>query len=337
MNTYRNQKPLKLRGLFLLPCLLLTMAILICAGIARPRKAYAADRLQVVGTQLCDSAGNPVALHGVSTHGIAWYPQYVNEDAFRTLRDDWHVNVIRLAMYTQEYGGYAQKGNRARLKQLIDQGVSAADHLGMYVIIDWHILSDGNPMKHARLAAAFFSEMSAKYGSRGNVLYEICNEPNGSKATWKRIRTYANKIIPVIRQNDPDGIILVGTPTWSQDVDQVAAAPVDNSHNVMYTVHFYAATHKDWNRDKVEKAIAAGTPVFISEFSICADGRGKINRKEAARWWNLIRKYNLSCVGWSLANKKETCSLIKSSCKKTSGFTNRNLTAWGKWLRKKYH
>ena len=299
-------------------------------------QVHAADRLQVIGTQLCSSSGTPVRLQGVSTHGIAWYPKYINKKSFKRLRDDWHVNTIRLAMYTKEYGGYLNGGSKKKLEKLIDKGVKATDSLGMYCIIDWHILSDGNPLSHVSQARTFFGKMSARYASRGNVIYEICNEPNGG-TSWDSIKQYADQVIPVIRSHDPDGIILVGTPTWSQDVDQVAAAPVAMGHNVMYTCHFYAGTHGQSYRDKVIRALRAGTPVFISEFAICsASGRGKNNTKEAAKWWQLIRDNNLSCVGWSLSNKKETCSLIKHSCRKTSGWKKSQLTAWGKWLRAKY-
>jgi len=167
------------------------------------------------------------------------------------------------------------------------------------------------------------------------VLYEICNEPNGSGVTWETIRPYANAVIKAIRANDPDAVILVGTPTWSQDVDSVAADPVAEPANVMYTLHFYAATHKSALRKKLTAALKAGTPVFISEFSICsASGSGSLDYTSAAAWKKLIQKYNLSYAGWSLSNKSESSALIASSCSKTKGWTVKNLSASGKWLRK---
>lgn len=241
--------------------------------------------LLVNGTTLCSAAdGAPVQLCGVSTHGLSWFPDYVNENAFRQLRDEWGANLIRLAMYTEEYGGYCSGGNQAALEQLIDKGVQACTALGMYCIIDWHILSDGNPNTHLAEAKDFFSRMSQKYSSFNNVLYEICNEPNGG-TSWNMIKSYADQVIPVIRENAPDAIILVGTPTWSQDIDQVAAAPVENPYNVMYTLHFYAATHGEYLRQRLLSALAADTPVFISEFSFQfvtrqAAGRSAIRRQK---------------------------------------------------------
>ena len=290
-------------------------------------------KLSVKGVNLVDSKGNKFQLKGVSTHGIAWYPKYVNRDAFKTLRDEWGANTIRLAMYTAESEGYCTGGNQASLKKLVEDGVKYATELGMYVIIDWHVLNDRDPNTYKSQAVAFFNEMSAKYADYNNVIYEICNEPNGG-VSWSSIKTYADEVISVIRKNDPDAIILVGTPTWSQDVDQVAANPVKNGYNVMYTLHFYAATHKDNIQAKMQTALNAGTPIFVSEFSICdASGNGGIDYTSASKWMELINKYNLSYMGWSLSNKAETSALIKSNCTKLSGWKTEDLSETGKWLR----
>lgn len=290
-------------------------------------------KLKVDGIDLVDAHGKAYQLKGVSTHGIAWFPQFVNEDAFRTLRDSWGANLVRLAMYTAESGGYCTDGDRTKLEQTIDTGVKAATDLGMYVIIDWHILSDQTPLKYQDQAKDFFGRMSAKYAGQGNVLYEICNEPNGS-ASWSDIKAYAEEIIPVIRAHDPDAVIIVGTPTWSQDVDKAAADPIRDYLNIMYTLHFYAATHKDDLRNKLTAARNSGLPIFVSEFSICdASGNGGIDYDSAAAWKSLINQDNLSYAGWSLANKNETSALIKPNVTKTSGWTDDDLSDTGLWLK----
>lgn len=289
--------------------------------------------LSVRGTDLIDGSGNPFQLKGISTHGLAWFPQYVSEDAFRTLRDGWGANAVRLAMYTGEYGGYLSGGDRTALENLIDQGVQAAEHLGMYVIIDWHILSDGNPNQHTGEAADFFRRMSARYANRPNVLYEICNEPNGG-TTWAEIKQYADQIIPVIRENSPGAVIICGTPTWSQDVDQPAGNPLSRPENVMYALHFYAATHKDGIRDKLVRARAAGTPVIVSEFSICdASGNGGIDYESAEAWKRLLKENNISYFSWNLSNKAETSALLAPGCQKTADWEDSDLTETGKWVR----
>ena len=290
-------------------------------------------QLRVSGTDLVDKNGQKYQLKGVSTHGIAWFPDYVNADAFRTLRDNWGANLVRIAMYTDEYGGYCSGGNKDNLESLVSKGVEACTDLGMYVIIDWHVLNDHNPNNNIADAKVFFDRMSRKYASNVNVIYEICNEPNDG-TTWADIKKYADVIIPIIRKNSPNAVIIVGTPTWSQDVDQVAANPPAITENVMYAVHFYAATHGDNIRNKVKTAIAAGTPVFISEFSICdASGNGGIDYNSAEIWKNLINSYNLSYAGWSLCNKAETSALISSGCSKLSGWETSELSATGQWLR----
>ena len=290
-------------------------------------------RLQVVGTKLVDQYGNPYQLKGASTHGMAWFPQYVSYDTFKYLKESFGVNVVRLAMYTAEYNGYSEGGDKNYLKNLVKQGVQAATDLGLYVIIDWHILADQTPHKYKGDAVEFFREMSSTYKNYDNVIYEICNEPNGS-TSWADIKAYANEIIPVIRANDKDAIIIVGTPTWSQDVDLASKDKITGCDNIMYALHFYAATHKQWLRDKAQTAINNGCALFVSEFSICdASGNGGIDINEANKWMEFLNKNNISYVGWNLSNKAETSAMFQSWCGKISGFDDSELTEWAKWLR----
>lgn len=298
-----------------------------------PVSGSAVGALHVEGTHLMNSQNEAVQLKGVSTHGLAWYPQYVNEEAFRTLRDDWGANVVRLAMYTAESGGYCTGGDQEKLKELIDTGVNAATKLGMYVIIDWHILSDSSPLQNQAQAETFFDEMSKKYAQYDNVLYEICNEPQNSP--WDSvIKPYAEDIIPIIRANSPNAIVIVGTNTWSQDVDQVIGDTLSYD-NVLYTLHFYAGTHKDNLRSKLTAALNAGVPVFVSECSICdASGNGGIDYDSAQAWLDLLDQNGVSFLAWSLSNKAETSALINSSCDKLSGWSEEDLSETGKWFRK---
>lgn len=288
--------------------------------------------LHVEGTQLTDSQGNPVLLKGISTHGLAWFPEYVNEECFRQLRQEWNVNVIRLAMYTEEYGGYCSGGDRNALKELVKNGVEYAAAQDLYVIIDWHILQDYNPNMHVEEAKAFFGEMAELFAGYNNVLYEICNEPNGS-TDWSSIKSYAEEVIPVIRSFDEDGIIIIGTPNWSQYVEQAAADPVTGYDNLMYSLHFYAATHTDSLRNTMSQAVNAGLPIFVTEYGICdASGNGRIDENQAAQWISAMNEYGISYVAWNLSNKAETSAILKNDCGKTSGFTQEDLTDSGKWL-----
>ena len=332
-----NKKIKILRG-FALVCVL-ALGLCLTGGLqiaeAKTTTYYdaSAGRLHVKGTKLVDKKGHEVQLRGVSTHGLSWYPQYVNDKCFAQLHDKWGANVVRLAMYTEEYNGYCSGDakNRSDLKKLIKKGVRLAKKHKMYVIVDWHILSDGNPNSHKKEAKAFFREMSREFKGYNNVIYEICNEPNNG-TSWKEIKSYARSVISTIRKNDKKAVIVVGTPTWSQDVDQAAADPIKGD-NIMYALHFYAATHKTDLRNKMTAAINKGLPVFVTEYGICdASGNGAIDKKEADRWIKTMDEYGVSYIAWNLSNKQESSSIIKSSCPKVSGFKKSELSDEGRWL-----
>ena len=336
---FLNKKIKILRG-FALVCVL-ALGLCLTGGLqiaeAKTTTYYdaSAGRLHVKGTKLVDKKGHEVQLRGVSTHGLSWYPQYVNDKCFAQLHDKWGANVVRLAMYTEEYNGYCSGDakNRSDLKKRIKKGVRLAKKHKMYVIVDWHILSDGNPNSHKKEAKAFFREMSREFKGYNNVIYEICNEPNNG-TSWKEIKSYARSVISTIRKNDKKAVIVVGTPTWSQDVDQAAADPIKGD-NIMYALHFYAATHKTDLRNKMTAAINKGLPVFVTEYGICdASGNGAIDKEEANRWVQTMDEYGVSYIAWNLSNKQESSSIIKSSCSKVSGFKKSELSDEGKWL---YH
>ena len=285
-------------------------------------------RLKVKGRYIVDAKGKAFRLKGVSTHGIAWFPQYVNKKAFRSFKK-WGANVVRLACYTSEGG---EMYNPSVDWKTIDKGVKAATELGMYVIIDWHILMENNPTMTTAKAKKFFKHFAKKYGKRKNVIFEICNEPNG--CGWSDVKSYAKKIIPIIRKYS-NNIIVVGTPTWSQDVDTAANDRLTGKYkkNVCYTIHFYAATHKDNIRDKVTYAYKKKLPILCTEFSICdASGNGSLDKSSANTWMKLFKKYKIGYMTWSLCNKAESSALINSSCQKTGGFKKSDLSAAGKWF-----
>lgn len=339
-NMYFFNKKIKILRGFALVCVL-ALGLCLTGGLqiaeAKTTTYYdaSAGRLHVKGTKLVDKKGHEVQLRGVSTHGLSWYPQYVNDKCFAQLHDQWGANVVRLAMYTEEYNGYCSGDakNRSDLKKRIKKGVRLAKKHKMYVIVDWHILSDGNPNSHKKEAKAFFREMSREFKGYNNVIYEICNEPNNG-TSWKEIKSYARSVISTIRKNDKKAVIVVGTPTWSQDVDQAAADPIKGD-NIMYALHFYAATHKTDLRNKMTAAINKGLPVFVTEYGICdASGNGAIDKKEADRWIQTMDEYGVSYIAWNLSNKQESSSIIKSSCSKVSGFKKSELSDEGRWL---YH
>ncbi len=324
----------RLRFFSILILTLTLAAVPVPAAAAKKTPVETYGRLSVQDGQLVGENGKAVQLKGVSTHGLSWFGQYANKKAFKTMRDKWGVQVVRLAMYTSEYNGYCtgDADNQKALKKLVCQAVDAAGELGMYVIIDWHVLSEGNPKTYQKQAKSFFKAMAKRYADADHVIYEICNEPNGG-TSWSDVKSYAKSVIRTIRSYDADGIILVGTPTWSQDVDQAAAAPIKGYEDLMYTFHFYANTHHAELREKLERALKAGLPVFVSEYGICdSSGSGALNKTEAAKWMKLLNQYKVSSCIWNLSNKAETSSLLRSSCTKTSGWKSADLSASGKWF-----
>ena len=295
---------------------------------ADPVKAHGA--LKVKNGRLVDCHGKPFTIKGVSTHGIGWYPQYVNYDSFRSMKEQLGANCIRLAMYTANTKGYCTYASKEWLKGLIDTGVEACTDLGMYAIIDWHILRDNNPKQYQAEAELFFTEMSVKYQNYQNVIYEICNEPNN--CSWEDVKSYASAIIKIIRRNDPDAVILVGTPNYCSNLDQPMKSPLKGFGNIMYTYHFYAVRHRDTRRAQLEKALKAGFPVFVSEFCITdVMGGWPVDESEGNKWMKVLNRYGTSRVIWCLTNRNQSSALLKPGVTRTGGFAQEDYTDVAVW------
>ncbi|WP_208231315.1 cellulase family glycosylhydrolase [Brenneria izadpanahii] len=315
---------------------LMMISVALLCGFSPVLPAYAKTpvqahgQLSIAGGRLVDAHGNSVQLRGMSSHGLQWYGQYVNKDAMKWLRDDWGISVFRLAMYTEEDGYIADKSVADKVREAVD----AAQSLGLYIIIDWHILSDGDPNKHKTEAKTFFNEMAERYGDSPNVIYEIANEPNGN-VTWnKQIRPYALELTRTIRAKDPDNIILVGTGRWSQDVQDAADNPLPDA-NTMYVLHFYAGTHKLSLRERLDDAQRRGIPIFVSEWGTSeAAGDGGPFLAESRIWLDFLNARGISWVNWSLSDKAEVSSALAPGASPSGGWTDADLTASGKFVRK---
>ena len=292
--------------------------------------------LTTVGNKVCNQRGNPVQLRGMSSHGICWFGDFVNASCIAWLRDDWKTNCFRIAMYTEATGGLGgyitnQSWNMAKVKEGIDACIEA----GVYAIVDWHILADGDPNKYREEAKDFFKQIATEYAEYPNVIYEICNEPNGDNVTWGTITAYANEVIPVIRAADPDSFILVGTPTWSQDVDIAANDPL-SFDNVAYVCHFYAGTHGQANRDKVSACLEKGCPVFVSEWGTSdASGSGMVYTTESDTWLSFLDSNKISHVNWSLSDKDESSAALKPGASANGGWSDSDLSTSGTYVRNK--
>lgn len=286
-------------------------------------------QLSVKNGKLVDKNGQPVQLKGISSHGVQWFGDLVNQDTMKWLRDDWGISVFRVALYTEENGYIANPS----LKNKVKEAIEAAQKLGLYVIIDWHILSDGDPNIHKNEAKAFFNEFSTKYGHLPNVIYELANEPNGNVNWNNQIRPYASEVTQVIRAKDPDNIIIVGTGTWSQDVQDAADHPLPDK-NTMYTVHFYAGTHGQYLRDRVDYALNKGVGIFATEWGTSdASGNGGPFLNESKVWTDFMASRKISWANWSLSDKNETSAALLPGADRKGGWPDSQLTASGKFVK----
>lgn len=275
-------------------------------------------KLQVKGTQLVNECGNPVQLRGMSSHGPQWFGNCICESSIKHLVDEWGITVYRIAMYVQEQG-YATNKNLYRNK--IDEVVKICENLGIYCLIDWHVLNPGNPNDNGYSDASdFWKYITQTHGSKKHVLYEICNEPNGCQ--WSDVKRYAETIIPIIRNNNDETVTIVGTTMWSQDVD-IASQNKLNFTNVMYTLHFYAGSHGQELRSKANTALQNGAPIFITEFGTSnADGNNNFSPNSTREWITWANNNKISWINWSYADKGETSAALKTGSCDGKNWTN---------------
>lgn len=285
-------------------------------------------KLKIKGVDVVNQYDEKILLKGISTHGLHWFKELYTKENISKLKEDFNINLFRIAMYTDE-GGYISDHS---IKSKVEEIVEYCKELDLYVIIDWHILHDNNPNINKEEAKSFFKEMSNKYKDYDNVIFEICNEPNGN-TTWDDVKNYANEVIPIIRKNS-NNIIIVGTPNWSQYVDQAADSPL-KFDNITYALHFYSGTHKEELRNKIDYARGKGISIFVSEFGVSdASGNGGVFLEEGKTWLDYLKKNNISFVNWSLANKDESSALLNPNVKEIN---DSNLSASGKFIKEEYN
>ena len=285
-------------------------------------------RLSVNGTQLCDEQGNPVLLRGISSHGIAWYPEYANYRSLKTLKD-YGANVFRVAMYVEQNDGYLEEPELN--KKLMYSAVENSLAVGLYTIVDWHVLRDENPNRHIDEAISVFEEIAMRYGDNPGIIYEICNEPNGD-TTYEEIKSYANQVIPVIRKYAPNAVILVGTPKFCTVLSDAVEDPIDMP-NIMYTYHYYAGVSDcKYAVEEISGALEQGLPVFVSEWGLDGDKVTEGQLAEAQTFLHFLDQMQIGWVNWALSNKDEGYSLIKPEVSKLYGWEQHELTDTGQFV-----
>ncbi|MER7045420.1 glycoside hydrolase family 5 protein [Streptomyces jumonjinensis] len=311
-------------------------------------------QLKVCGTKLCNQFGKPIQLRGMSTHGIGWFPRCYTDGSLDALATDWKADVLRVSMYVDAADkGYLE--DPVKYTNQVHSLIEKASARGMYVIVDWHMLGsdtvdlgDGDPWTYVAHAKRFFKDIAERHKDKNNLLYEIANEPNGKnhvgqRVDWWTIKTYAEDIIPYIRQYDADTPVLVGTPDWASfglsggsDENEVVNNPLRIA-NIMYTFHFYAASHREWYFDGLTR-VADKLPVFVSEFGTQNYlGEGANDFAMTQRYLDLMASKKISWVNWNFSDDHRSGAVFKEgTCNAGGPWTGTApLKEAGAWIRGK--
>ena len=308
-----------MKKIFLLIAILL-LVVMLDAQVVKQN-----GKLKVLGTQLVNVKGEPVALHGMSFGWSCFHPRFYTAGAVHELVKEWHSTVIRASLGIEPPKGYKQ--DSATQMRLIETVVDAAIKEDAYVIIDWH--SHNINLEEAK---AFFRHIATRYHQFPNIIYELFNEPDHE--TWPEVKKYSEEIIKIIRAIDKDNIILVGSPRWDQEVQLPAADPIKGFENLMYTMHFYAGTHKQWLRDRTDDAIKNGLPIFVSECAgMEATGDGPVDYAEWKKFKDWMDERKISWLAWSVSDKVETCSVLNPSAGSNGSWNEADIKEWGQITR----
>ncbi|HEY0655564.1 MAG TPA: endo-1,4-beta-xylanase, partial [Chryseosolibacter sp.] len=306
---------------------LLIVLVLCFPGVSLQAESPVAAHglLQVKGNRIVNQHGQEIQLRGMSMFWSQWKGKYYTPEVVKWLVSDWNVNVVRVAMAVDN-GGYASNKNEAEKAFTV---IQAAIDLGIYVIIDFHV-HDG--VKYQNDAVSFFTEVARRYGALPNIIYEPWNEPVNH--SWsKTIKPYHEAVIAAIRKIDPDNLIVCGTKTWSQDVEEASLNPIEDA-NVAYVLHYYASTHKEKLRDEAARALKNGVALFVTEYGTCeANGSGYLDLEETRKWWKFLDDHKISHCNWSVSDKNETASILKPGTREQAPWTESDLTESGKLVR----
>lgn len=252
------------------------------------------------GNRIVDERGEAMQLKGMSLFWSQWSGQWWTPRAVSETKA-WGATVIRAAMGV-EMGGYLSNPDAEmnRVRTIVDAAIDE----GIYVIIDWHAHG-----QYRDEAVWFFRTMAREYKDVPNVIFELWNEPINE--SWGTVKGYAEAVTGAIRAEGAKHLVIVGSPSWSQRVDLAADDPV-GYEDVAYAIHFYAATHKDWLREKVRYALSKDVAIFATEWGTCdASGNGYIDLAESDAWLDFLDEHEIGWTNWSLHDKPESASALE--------------------------
>jgi endoglucanase len=286
--------------------------------------------LMVKEGRIVNANGQAPQLRGISLSWSIWAGQkYYNPAVVKWLKDDFNINLLRVAMAVEPDSGYLR--DPIGQEQLIVETIDAAIEENIYVLIDWH---DHHADRNLPQAKQFFSKMAKKYAGKPHVIYEIWNEPE--KVEWQVVKDYAQEVITEIRKYDPENLIVVGSPSWDQHVDVAAKDPIKGFKNIAYSFHFYASqpSHQEGLMAKADEAISLGLPLFVTEWGVGeANGDGVFDHEKTEKWMNWMEKNKLSWVNWNLTDKPETTGLLKTGAALKGNWPVSDLSPAGLYIR----
>lgn len=288
--------------------------------------------LSVNGRFIVDKTGDPVSFAGPSFFWstTGWgQERFYNADAVRFFAEDWNAGIVRAAMAAEREGSYLTDpaANAARAFTIVD----AAIENGLYVVVDWH---SHRAEENTQEAIGFFREVATRYGHTPNLIYEIYNEPLDTTDWSTVVKPYSETLIEEIRKIDPDNLIVVGSQSWDQDLDKAADDPILGYSNIVYSVHFYAGSHKDRERAKAQYAIDKGLVLMATEWgSVNYDGDGPIDRESTLAWMKFLQENSISHMNWAVSDANESAAMLVKDAPSGGGWTDDHLTDSGRFTR----
>ena len=287
-------------------------------------------QLKVLNGKIVNSKNVPPQLRGISLSWSIWQGRkYYNPEVVSWLKSDFNINLLRVSMAVQPDSGYLQQP--AEQEKLVVKTIDAAIANGLYVLIDWH---DHHADQHLAASKVFFAKMAKRYAGKPNVIYEVFNEPE--KIAWQTVKDYATQVIAEIRKYDPNNLIVVGSPTWDQDIDVAAKDPIKGYQNIAYSFHFYASdpNHQELLMKKADEALTLGLPIMVTEWGVGeANGDGEFNVEKTSRWLAWMEQHQLSWANWNITDKKETTAILQPGASVKGNWKTEALTPAGQYIR----
>lgn len=267
----------------------------------KPVKTYGS--LIVSGGTITTKSKTPVVLRGVSSAPLDECAGFFDAETIKTIAEDWGADVLRIAVPADKGEDTYINNSEKYFKQTCEIIDLCIDQ-GIYVIVNWHNSKNGDPNTYKKKAISFFTRIAGIYADKPNVIYEICNEPNGTRSGDKKkravdwnnsVKPFAEEVIKSIRTIDKDNIIIVGTPDWCRDIDKAADNPIKGS-NICYSVHFSAASDGEDLQTKIYNARKKGICVFATEWKTTdSSGVSSVSADGTSSWLDFLEENK---IGW---------------------------------------